>query len=720
MERHELQSDGGDDMTLQFRPRARLLQLLGDELIGSPRLAVFELVKNAYDADATRVTVTLKKIAAPDASITIQDNGDGMTLETIRDIWLVPGHDHRAQQRLTLTRTRLQRLPLGEKGLGRFAAHKLGNLIELITRSTGHQEYVVSINWTILIRNEFLDEASIRVVGRTPQVFPGTSSGTRITIRDLRQNWSRGAVRRLHRQITSISSPFTNESHRFKTSLSVPGYEYWLDGIPDMDTLLSRAPWMYRFRFDAGRFAWEYQFRGVTGLSLESRTATATHEPLLVPAREEPGPPTSRLDPRAPRSVPADASWNAGIGAVSGTFYVFDRDRDVLARLGEVQFIRRYLDDNGGVRVYRDGIRVYNYGEPDDDWLGLDLRRVNSPTRSISRNIILGSIELSLAHSAGLTEKTNREGFVENEPQRRLRLILLAALTPLEVERKKDKERIRRLTSSRRSREADRIRRPLKELRDASIKHHVSEVFTPIIDRMERDYNQLRDAMLRAGLSGMGLAIVFHEVEQGVRGLCDLIAANAGSEAVLRRAQDLSRVLVGFTDLLRKGESRPYSLNTLIRRVYDINRVRFRKHHVRLHCPPLEDGFAEVRSNFVFGLALGALNNLLDNAFYWLDVRWGKGARGTPGPTVHIGLTVELAEGPAIVVADNGPGFIDEPDDLIRPFFTRRPEGMGVGLYYAHLVMELGGGRLAFPNSLEAEVPEEFTGAVVALIFPKD
>ena len=136
----------GIDIRLQFKPRARLLQLLGDELIGSPRLAVFQFVKNAYDADATRVSVILADTDRSNVEIRIEDDGDGMTLATIRDIWLVPGHDHRARQRQALKRTRLGRLPLGEKGLGRFAAHKLGNRIELVTRATGHDECVVSID----------------------------------------------------------------------------------------------------------------------------------------------------------------------------------------------------------------------------------------------------------------------------------------------------------------------------------------------------------------------------------------------------------------------------------------------------------------------------------------------------------------------------------------------------------------------------------------------
>ena len=107
---------GDEALRLRFRPRARILQLLGDELIGSPRLAVFELVKNAYDADAEIVRVVLNDIEQPDASIVVEDDGDGMSLEIIRDIWLVPGHDHRARQRKAAKRTKLNRLPLGRKG----------------------------------------------------------------------------------------------------------------------------------------------------------------------------------------------------------------------------------------------------------------------------------------------------------------------------------------------------------------------------------------------------------------------------------------------------------------------------------------------------------------------------------------------------------------------------------------------------------------------------
>ena len=159
------------EQTTTFRPRARLLQLLGDQLIRSPRLAVFELVKNAYDADATKAHVALDNTETNDPLITVTDDGVGMSLEIVRDIWFVPGHDHKAKAKERGEATKLGRLPIGEKGIGRFAAHKLGNRIRLVSRSEGHPEIVVEIDWASLMRNEYLSDAKAVIRERPPECF---------------------------------------------------------------------------------------------------------------------------------------------------------------------------------------------------------------------------------------------------------------------------------------------------------------------------------------------------------------------------------------------------------------------------------------------------------------------------------------------------------------------------------------------------------------------
>ena len=695
-----------------FRPRARVLQLLGDELIGSPRLAVFELVKNAYDADATAVVVRLNLTPPTNPSITVIDDGEGMTLNVLTSVWLVPGDDHRRKQRERSERSpRHNRLPLGEKGLGRFAAHKLGNQIRLTTRARESEECVVDINWNELTAKPFLDEAPVRIRVRSPEVFTGDRTGTKIEIRELRPPaWTRRDVRGLCNQITSICSPF-QQPGEFQATLDVPGLEYWIEDLPDISAIVERAIWRFTFLLNSGQFNYTYEFRKIPGFNLDGRMISREGDRLKLPPLWGDG----RLD----KKVVADTATTRGIGPVSGEFHVFDRDRAVLHKLGDIRVLTNYLDENGGIRVYRDGIRVYNYGELGDDWLGLDLRRVNIPTRRISRNIILGAVHLSLESSGELIEKTNREGFVENHACRRLRQIVLGALSALEEDRQFDKDRIRQLSGEPSAPIGSRIEEPIQDLRQALKTHGVGETFEPYVAKIERDYSNMQETLLAAGMSGLNLAVVFHEVERGVRALHQVIVEGRDITSAAQQAQELMSLLDGFSTLLRRDSVQQHTAKKLIDTALRFNSLRLRHHHVQLTCPLLRRGVG-FDASFSFGLVLGALNNLIDNSLYWLRVRWPNASGDDEG--IERRLFVDACRDnqgrPAILVADNGVGFRgDEPEHFMRPFFTRKPNGMGLGLYYANLAMELNGGHLAFPNRSDVNVPEQFDGAIVSMIF---
>jgi signal transduction histidine kinase len=699
-----------------FRPRARVLQLLGDELIGNPRLAVFELVKNAYDADASKVTIRLdfRKSQAP--LIRVTDNGAGMSLHTIRSIWLVPGDDHRQKQRAALERSlKHGRLPLGEKGLGRFAVHKLGNNIRVTTRAKGEKECFVEIDWNKLVSQAYLDQAPVTIAVRnTPTIFKGNATGTRISIRELRPpDWTRGEVRRLYNQITSICSPFDSPD-AFAASVEVPGHEDWIENLPDVNAILNRAIWKFSFKLSDGDFSWKYEFRGVPGMKLDKRSKSASHDILQLPKRR---------DDHKGKKIIADAVTTTGIGPVSGNFFVYDREKDVLRTTPNSQVLTDYLDDNGGVRVYRDGIRVYNYGEAGDDWLGLDLRRVNIPTRRISRNIILGAIHLSLADSKALVEKTNREGFVDNDASDRLQQIVLGALATLEAERQIDKERIRKISDKVENPLTSGIEKPIAELRRALDRRRILEDFEPYVTKIETDYLQMQQTLLQAGLSGLNLAVIFHEVEHGVRALHTAITQGTDRKGAEKQAQNLMNLLDGFSGLLRRDTKRRHTARSLVDAARDFNLLRFGFHQIELVSPLLRTRHDDFAATFTFNLVLGALNNLIDNALYWLRIRWPEARQEgqTPRRRLYIGASTDFEAGPAIIVADNGPGFqVDDTNQLARPFFSRRPAGMGLGLYYANLAMELNGGQLVFPDHDAVELPNGFDGAVAALIFKPD
>ena len=123
--------------TQVFRPRARILRTFGNELTSSETMAVIELVKNAYDADATRVLV---RFQGP------LEIGHGMSLETIRTTWMEPATLFRKRQQRS---EQYGRRVLGEKGIGRFAASRLANTLEVVTRRAGEgREIRVLFDWS--------------------------------------------------------------------------------------------------------------------------------------------------------------------------------------------------------------------------------------------------------------------------------------------------------------------------------------------------------------------------------------------------------------------------------------------------------------------------------------------------------------------------------------------------------------------------------------------
>src|SRR6266511_2815559 len=131
-----------------FRPRARLVSILGEHLISDQAVGLIELVKNAYDADATEVLVELTGLARPETTaVIVRDNGSGMTASDIEGKWLSPAVDHKERDKRENRRTKLGRLPIGEKGVGRFAVQQMGRKLELTTRALSGTEIVVRVDW---------------------------------------------------------------------------------------------------------------------------------------------------------------------------------------------------------------------------------------------------------------------------------------------------------------------------------------------------------------------------------------------------------------------------------------------------------------------------------------------------------------------------------------------------------------------------------------------
>jgi signal transduction histidine kinase len=682
-----------------FRPRARLLLLLGDQLIRDPGIAVFELVKNAYDADAPNVKVTMSKLTDPeDGMIIVEDSGVGMDYETVTNVWLEPGTDYRVSQRENLQRTsKYGRLPLGEKGVGRFAAHKLGTHIRLITRKRNKPEVLVEVNWDDFIKSTYLDDVPVRVREREPQVFTGRTTGTRIEITKLRIAWDRGMVRELARAVTSICSPFNNVGE-FQAKLVLTDNKEWLDKLLTVQEVLEYS--LFRANCDireypespnAVKLCYDYKFVPFPAMR-------------KVEARKE-----HKSGINLPLTVLTDIFLKQ-IGPIHLDLFIFDREPRILS-LGvtDRKGLREFLDQVGGVRVYRGGIRVYDYGELGNDWLDLGGRRVNVPTRRISNNLVIGAVSLDLAKSSGLIEKTNREGFVDNAAFRAFRAAVDFAVTQIETERNKDKRRIRNAYSSNRIKEP--VLEDLSTLRDLVEKKKLTEELGPYLNRIEADFILIRDRFLTSASAGLSLSVVIHEVEKGVDELSRAVWEDPTSPRIKNLAKHLADLVEGFATLIRRSGTSHEKASTIISQALFNTELRLKNHKIKVITDTTQGDFETKCSR---RLTISTLMNLIDNSIWWLDNKWGEiGGK----KLIYVGTSREFTQGNAIVVADNGPGFMDPPEYLIEPFISRKPDGMGLGLHLADQVMKAQGGQLAFPEPGEVSLPETIDGAVVALIF---
>lgn len=708
--------------SVSFKAKAHLLKLLGDELIGDDRLAIFELVKNSYDADATRVDVILD-VESQNPRIVVRDfGGSGMSKETIVNKWMEIGTDSKRNNNRRRS-PKHNRMPLGEKGVGRLAVHKLGTDLKINTRAEGCPEYRIKIDWPSLIDgSSYIEETRVKIEElKDPEYFDSEETGTRIEISNLNKKiWTRGDVRRLKRLLTSLVSPFREVSD-FSVNLYVPNREKDTKDVLDAEDILSRAIWRYDFFIDEdGVFLFSYEFNPPSLFKeISSKSIARDNENLEII------PPDKSVYASRKDSVKDNLFLTKedmeGIGPISGTFYFYLRDRKILNAQGAYQDVVNYLDEQTGVRIYRDGIRVFNYGEVGDDWLDLNTTRINAPGRKMANNMVIASIDMSLESSYGLKEKTNREGFDDNSAYKRFKWIILSALERFYILHRDDRETvadyIKGETKAAKKDLDTRFSENIETIRAGLKKHGLEKELGGKINQIESDYKQMRDVTLSSGIAGINLAVIFHEVERGIDELNAAIKRNESHEVLLSRSDHLSKLLEGFTPLLRRSEQKEFRISALAKRVVELSEHRFQHHKVTVSCPILTGESLDFNIKGPFGLLQAALTNLIDNAIHWTKLKGEKEGAGY-SPAIRIDtLTDWFEEGPALVVADNGPGFEIPPDQAVQPFKTTRSAGMGLGLYYSDKVMETIGGRLIITSSDELDLPDAYSGAAVVLVF---
>ena len=256
-----------------LKATSNILNLLGDELIGSDILAIFELVKNSYDADANEVNISFVNLNTPEQKIIIEDDGCGMTAEIIHKVWLIIGTDYKKKE--AKISKKYERLSLGNKGVGRLAVHRLAEsiLLETKTEDDLFGSYL-EINWQNLVSSgEFIDDLYVDVNEGILQPFP-KGHGTRITLKGLKNKyWTKVQLRDLVRKIDNFKNPFQTVPN-FNVNIHCDeDKQQWIEDVKSGIDILKESLYCFKFKLSPmkentngedipfAQFEWEYVFQ---------------------------------------------------------------------------------------------------------------------------------------------------------------------------------------------------------------------------------------------------------------------------------------------------------------------------------------------------------------------------------------------------------------------------------------------------------------------------
>ena len=700
-----------------FKTRARILCQLGEQLIKNEGIALLELIKNAYDADASLCDVVMSNPTSPEnGSIVIQDDGIGMNYDTIVNVWLEIGTDHKAnlEPGKSAKRTsKFKRICLGEKGIGRLGVHRLGREIELISHAKDSDEVVLKIDWDKAVSSKMIEDIPLEISTRPPTTFSSDQTGTIIKITRLRMPWSRKIVRDCYRTISALNSPFeANDS--FNALFSIKGSkaeEAWLDGLLSFNDV---KEWKL-FSFDITmsgtsiqRFHYEFS-PWPTMPKLSPRIVDWGNENVLSRLIRK------KKDDNLDNSEDIDLG-EPDIGSIRFQGVIFDRDAKTLS-LGvqDKAGLKEYLDINGGVRVFRDNMRVLDYGEPGNDWLDLNSRRVNRPGVHISNNVIMAAVYLDRESSTNLVEKANREGFIENSAYHNLYSALGICLQRVEMERRADKDILRKACGVEETSEP--VVSSVAELRDTIEKAvkdpKAKDKIYHYLTRIEDEYATISESLIRSAGAGLNLIMVIHQMDKILKNVQAIIKQKGSNREVENQVHDLAALVEGYSILVKNSEKKERNLKGIVEKsIFNID-FRLQSHNVSLEAA-YKDRKKNTDAICAENHVMNALLNIFDNSIWWLNY-----AR-RQFPSIFLDISDAFPGHISIVIADNGPGFTKATSEIIKPFVSDKPEGMGIGLHLTDEIMKSLKGQLMFPGLEIFDIPDKYSrGAIVALAFPK-
>lgn len=672
-----------------FRPRARIIKTIGEELISNDNVAVIELVKNSYDAGSPIVEITFdgtvkerlegkkvkKYIDRRNASILIFDEGKGMDFNTIQTAWMEPATNFKKKKENESTTRKFT----GEKGIGRFASAKLASRLELITRQKDGEEIIVHFNWDDFSNEEnYLENINVHWEKRAAKEIK--KSGTILKLIGLSDDWDEDKIREMRVTLSRLLNPISPVED-FLIKVNVPcGLDEKVGGVIERPETLNRPDYYIKGEVTEDGRPDKVLFFS-KNIGQEQQLPFAEKEFLLK-----------------------DPQRQSVVGRFSFEFRVWNRDN--LNRLSKemgstVRAVKTDLDDLSGISIYRDNVRVLPYGNKNNDWVGLDIRRVNNPTLRLSNNQIVGYVAIGLDENPLLIDQSNREGIIENQALKDLREFILLILN--EVEQRRYQERPREgdvhfdvQQSLFEAFSLDLISRLIKEklpsekeileavvIKDREIKDRVLKV-QEVISRYRRltTLGQLIDSVIHDG--GNYLHKIDLQVNLIVKALKNKNIDKI--EYFVGNIQDLRKE---FAQLFRRIEPFGGRKRGRPKRVFieEVIKNQFMLYHTDLSRLRISYHISDTKNMVTVDEGeLGIIfMNLIQNSIYWLE---------SVDSERKIAVNVSKSEDELVVVfSDNGPGIKPGTENnIFEPYFSTKPDGVGLGLsIIGELVLEYDG-----------------------------
>ncbi|MCQ2240009.1 ATP-binding protein [Treponema sp.] len=378
---------------VNFKVSSALKDLIGKDLIRNDNVAIFELVKNSYDAYARKVQITFAE-----DKIIIADNGKGMTFEDLRNKWLFlaysakkDGSEDSEEDKQSSYRDLINRHYAGAKGVGRFSCDRLGESLVLTTKNgNSNKVETISVNWNDFEEDQEKIFESIDLHHKSTEdlpLFPDSyKTGTILEISGVRENWDRQKILNLKGSLEKLINPFS-ETSDFEIELICEKEKSGDEEVRNSGDFLEK---------DIVNGIIKNSIAKVISLKTTKIEVTLNSQSIktVLTDRDEK---IYELEEENPYNKLSDVTINL--------YFLNAAAKTAFSKNMGVQPV-----NYGSIFLFRNGFRILPFGDKDDDSWGLDQRAQQGYNRFLGTRNLFGRVDIQTNNVDEFKESTSRDG----------------------------------------------------------------------------------------------------------------------------------------------------------------------------------------------------------------------------------------------------------------------------------------------------------------------